>query len=479
VSRIHRRGFLAGVGGAAVALPFLESVVFTGSRAHAGDSNPVYSLFFKHNNGVAQAEFGEPERFWPSELGRLDRDTMLGRDADRAVSELADYADKLLLVRGTRFGWYAESCGHAEGSVQSLTAGRPYLSEGGGPARLSNHESIDWRIGQLNPKGVTPLYLMSGYDDGSYFAGPSFRGPGEPRASRNNPLEVYTSLMLPMEGESSEVALRIAQRRASVNDLVKAELDELRGNARLGSADKRRLDRHFESVRDFEVRMACSIGGLDVGRMSEVAETAAEESNRIVVAQLMMDLAVLVFSCNVNRSVLLQMTHGASDGTRYMIDGVVQDNFHRISHRIRGDGSLEECIAELGSEEACRIDGADVVHHKIDREMAKVFRYFIERASATEAANGGPLIDQCIAAWTNEVSGGPSHGVENVPWVIAGSGGGFLRQGEYIDAGGVTHNKLLNTILSAHGFRNDDGGYYDRFGDASLERGVIDGMIAG
>jgi hypothetical protein len=65
-----------------------------------------------------------------------------------------------------------------------------------------------------------------------------------------------------------------------------------------------------------------------------------------------------------------------------------------------------------------------------------------------------------------------------MPWVLAGRAGGFIRTGQYIDAGGIANNKLLNTILSAHGLRNEDGAYFDSFGDPSLERGVIEQMIA-
>ena len=52
-----------------------------------------------------------------------------------------------------------------------------------------------------------------------------------------------------------------------------------------------------------------------------------------------------------------------------------------------------------------------------------------------------------------------------------------MRTGQYVDAGNVTHNRFLNTLINAAGVRNDDGSYYDSFGDSSLERGVIDEMI--
>ena len=62
--------------------------------------------------------------------------------------------------------------------------------------------------------------------------------------------------------------------------------------------------------------------------------------------------------------------------------------------------------------------------------------------------------------------------------VIAGSGGGFLRQGVYVDAGGVTNNRFLSTLVSAAGVRGPDGALVDDFGDPSLDKGIIPEMLA-
>jgi hypothetical protein len=32
---------------------------------------------------------------------------------------------------------------------------------------------------------------------------------------------------------------------------------------------------------------------------------------------------------------------------------------------------------------------------------------------------------------------------------VWGNGGGFLKQGQFVDAGGATNNRLLNTLISA------------------------------
>ena len=70
------------------------------------------------------------------------------------------------------------------------------------------------------------------------------------------------------------------------------------------------------------------------------------------------------------------------------------------------------------------------------------------------------------------------HNYERVPFICAGSCNGYLKNGQYIDAGGVNHNKFLNTIATAAGCTKEDGGPVDNFGDPSLEGGLLDAMLA-
>jgi len=107
-----------------------------------------------------------------------------------------------------------------------------------------------------------------------------------------------------------------------------------------------------------------------------------------------------------------------------------------------------------------------------------MFLHLLDRLSMYAGPGGGTLLDDSVCLWTNDLANGPPHSYSNVPQVIAGGAGGFLRTGQYIDAGGVAHNQFLNTLINAAKVRADGGGYYDSFGDASLPRGVIDAMIA-
>jgi hypothetical protein len=59
------------------------------------------------------------------------------------------------------------------------------------------------------------------------------------------------------------------------------------------------------------------------------------------------------------------------------------------------------------------------------------------------------LQDKSIILWTNHIADGPSHSARNVPHIIWGNGGGYLLQGQFVDAGNVTNNKLWNTLITA------------------------------
>jgi hypothetical protein len=51
--------------------------------------------------------------------------------------------------------------------------------------------------------------------------------------------------------------------------------------------------------------------------------------------------------------------------------------------------------------------------------------------------------------WTNTIADGPSHSTRGVPMIIWGNGGGYLKQGTFIDAAGAGNAKILNTIMAA------------------------------
>jgi hypothetical protein len=457
-----RRAFLRGVGTVALGLPLLN--VFEPRRARAADG-PRYAVFIRQGNGVAQAGNGEPDRFWPHALGPLTTASMQS-ESDRAVTELAKYASKLLIVSGTKFGFPGNGCGHSGGGNQVLTAAK-VSDDPKGQYSLAMGESLDNRMATaLNSNGTEPLTLMTGSTTGYLPVVLSYRGAKQLRGAENDPFNVYKR-MTGLNGMDDATVAQVATRRKSVNDLVRAQLKSFLARTDLSMDDRRRLDLHQSAIRDVEVKMACILPDMRQKELDGI--DPLDGNNYIAVTQMHMDLVALSFACDYSRVATIQMGQG-NDATQFSIpgfmNGAVLPRYHQISHRIYSDGSDGDPIV-----------GAQDMHHEIDKLHARLFVYLLDKLSGYSSAQG-TLLDASVAAWTNDLAHGVTHGYQNTPWILAGSAGGYLKQGSYVDAGNVTHNLLFNTLLNAVGVRKADGSLVDDFGDPSLAKGQISALLA-
>ncbi len=457
---ITRRRVLRGLFGVTVALPFLETFAPRRAAAGTGDA-PPFAIFMRQANGVAQEVDDEPEMFWPSETGPLTAESM-ERDSDRAVSELKDYASQLIMVRGLSFAFKANGCGHSGGGNQCLTAAR-VSDDPSGNESLAMGESIDNRIAtELNPAGVEPLTLYAGRMVGYINEVLSYRGPKQLRAAERDPFNAYKKLFGLADADDG-VAQSLAERRTSVNDLVRAEMQSLMGRKDLSKSDRERLQLHFDSIRDLEVALACKLPQERVAEMEAISPEVRSHDNVETIARMQMDIIALAMACGVTRAATLQVGDG-NDGTEYTIHGARQKSFHKISHRIDGDGS-----------EGPPIEGAQELHHQIDRIHGRIFKHLLDRLSSYELGSG-TLLDHGVAVWLND-NADKYHSFRRVPYILAGGAAGYLKTGQFVDVK-ATNNKLLNTIGAAVGCTNGQGGPLDTFGDESLEGGLLDPIIA-
>lgn len=454
---MQRRHFLRGLGGAVIALPFLET--FAPKRALAAGP-PPFAIILRQANGVVQKTNDEPEMFWPKNLGQLTK-ADLALQTDRAVSVLSDYADKLLVVSGVKFAFPGNGCGHSGGGNQCLTAAKVSDTPSGN-ASLAMGESIDNRIArELQPPGVEPLTLYAGKMSGYIDEVLSYRGPKMLRAAERNPFVAYTKLFGAANLDAA-VLLRLKAARTSVNDLVRGDMQALMSRTDLSKDDKDRLNLHFQSIRDLETTMACSLPDMVLAEMEAIQPKVGSSDNVQIVSRMQMDIIALAVSCGVVRAATLQIGDG-NDSTEYTIDGTKQYSYHWISHRIQGDGETGAVIAN-----------AMEMHHKIDKIHGNLMKYLLDKLSSYKL-DSGTLLDSGVVVWTNDVAN-KYHSYSNVPYVLAGGAKGFLETGQFIDAGNVTNNKMWNVVGSAVGCRND-GKNMDNFGDPSLSPGFIEAMM--
>jgi hypothetical protein len=468
---MKRRRFLRGMGAVAVGLPFLEALDGREANADNGGYSP-YAVFIREANGFAQATADEPERFFPSQTGAITK-ASLDAEPDRTVSVLSDYASKMTILRGVSWPFPGNGCGHSGGGNQVLTAAR-LSADFQSNESLPTGESIDSFIArQLHP-GVEPLTLLSGPSSGYLNEVLSYTNvkvagsdANQIRPAEHSPHNAYMDLF-GLSALEPEVLERLKQQRKSVNDIVRADMQRLMARTDLSKDDRSRLEVHFDAIRDLEITMTCSLGDPEIAAMQAIQGDLDNPDGDFVIAmtKMHMDVMALAFACGAVRVGTLQIGHG-NDHTEYWIFGERQQPFHWISHRISGDGAD-------GS--APPIDGADVLHAEIDRIHADMVKYLCDRLSQYTIGSG-TLLDSGLVVFTNDLSN-KYHGYNNVPHVIIGSANDYIKTGHYLDAGDVTNNKLLNTIGAALGVVNASGGPLDDFGDASLEKGLITGMLA-
>lgn len=461
-SLVNRRAFLR-AGAVAVGLPFLESL--PERSAWAADSSPVFGLFIVAACGVVGS------KFFPNATGALSS-ASLGGMTDKATAVLAPHAEHLLFLKGINFPMNGPTnCGHAQGLCQSLTAAP---AGGGGSTAYATGASVDVVIAQaVNPGGVDPLTLYAGNRKNGYIAERiSFKGSGagQVRSADDNPYTLYSKLVgLTSSGASPSatdpLADELLKSRKSVNDLVRAELTSLMNLPILSKDDKQRLQQHFDAIRDAEVTMgemgaACSKDGLATTELEALKSGLAFKTNGMIedVAKLHLELVALAFACNFNRVATLQHGDG-TDQTKYNVPSNANLGwpFHHLSHRVQSD-------ADTGVNPT-----AEMAHAEIDVLRMKTLLHGLDQFKARG------LLDKAFVMWTNHVADGPSHSFKNVPTIIAGNAGGYLKQGQYVDAGNVTNNKLFNTLIAAA--VRDKKSWTENFGQGSGS-GAIDAIVA-
>jgi hypothetical protein len=453
-SAINRRAFLRGAAGVAIGLPFLEGL--PERSAWAQGSPPVFSLFICAACGVVG------NKFFPNATGPISAASLAA--AGKATSELSTHAANLLFVKGINFPMGGPTdCGHAQGLCQVLTA-KP--AGGGGKSATSTGPSADVVIAQRVTPGTDPLTLYAGNKRNGYIVERlSFKagGAGQVRSADDNPYNLYSKLVGlasasgGMTPASGAMANELLESRKSVNDLVRSQLNELMRRPQLSAADRQRLQQHFDAIRDAEVSMGqmadavgCSSAGLDTTRLEALKSGLAFQTNGMIedVTKLHMSVVALAFGCNFSRTATLQWGDG-TDQTKYNVPSNASLGwpFHHLSHRVQSD-------ATSGNNPT-----AEQAHAEID-----VLRMKTLSAGLDHFASRG-LSDKCFVMWTNHVADGPSHAFKNVPVILWGNGGGYLKQGQFVDAGNSGNNKLLNTLISAA--IRDTGSSMENFGDGS------------
>ncbi len=464
-----RRAILKGLGGTTLGLPLLDA--FSPRRATAAPASGDFALIIVGSNGVAQAYNSlEPDKFWPRTPGPLTR-AGLAADlaANRALGELADHADRLLILKGIKLPFRSSGDSHNSADCQILTA-QQNISE---PIPTAFGESLDNRIArEKNPPGREPLVVKITRGPRTIGA-VSYRGRNGQRFGDDNPMTAYQRMVgVTPQGDPAAAGL-IQKRRLSVNDLVRAEMKRLLGRPDLSMDDRRRLDGHFTAIREIEVTLTGKLAPDTDTSLKDVAGAGAGGPKYYsgdfteATMNVFLDLMAFAAASGYTRVGVFKIGD-RSDNNNWALPGHPRMPFHKIAHR-----------SESGlGDNATRIANAHEMHHQIDRIYMRMFKRMMDRMAAMTTP-GGPLLDQGFVAYTNQNAVG-WHNFSPIPWVIAGRARGYFSTGRYVSLAnqGTNLNLLLNTLLGAVGVTKPDGSPVDDFGAAELPKGRVPEILA-
>ncbi|WP_437739642.1 DUF1552 domain-containing protein [Sorangium sp. So ce302] len=496
---MNRRLFLRGIGGAALAVPFLNSL---GRSARAQEApSPRRLVIFYTNNGCLT------NRWFPTGIengaGNVTAASLETTQADgkpRTLAALAPFASKLLFPRGLAMplnGFNNKVDGteyfdpHDQGMGSKLTCAP--LDPTGDHWALSH--SLDHEIAQrFNPgTNKVPLVLSVGNAFTNVKGIVSYSAPKTPYAPVTNARTVYSSLTgLFVSGSETEADYRVA-RGESIIDLVSRDLNAYKAR-KMSGADRKKIDDWLSLLRETEQRVvpsACTAESATALGVTDAALTQAgypargggfpnSETVYTLGSEMMIRLIALTMMCDNNRSIVLQWPGFVT----FKWDGIAHTHDHHgLSHRNGSAAVGGQCVS-----------GVIEQIHEIDRWYAGRYAKLVKTLDSIEEG-GGTMLDNSAVMWLPELADGNAHNNNNLPIVIAGSAGGYLKQGVSVNVAGgkleagnseatcssgtegennsgntgssggtVPLNKLYTTLINALGAGTPDWTPVDRFG---------------
>lgn len=449
--KLSRRTILRGAGTLAIALPWLEAMGAPIRSARANSAEPA-----KRFIAVYQPGGTVPDRFFPA-----------GSETDFELSEILSpleiVKDKLLIPTGLEMkcargeqhqaGIVGLLTGMAQGTSGNYVNG-PSLDQviartaSEGKQRKSIEMAVRWATGKSHGL-LHPINCINFADDGN----------ASPIPPRIDPVEIYQSLFGNLDPDGDGMSVALAQKR-SMLDFLDRRYHALAQT--LGQSDRARLEEHLTKIRELEQGLSvvrdenCVAPALvDTSDYDPRAGLAADDGGNIrdessdaaipKVGRFMMDMMVMAMACDMTAVGTMQWSDTEAKHTFPWLG--LSEHHHFYQH----DGGFrpDEC-AQIGTWYAEQ-------HAYLLGQMAEV------------DMGGHSLLDESVVFVGTELAQPSTHTKTNMPFLLAGGGGG-LRGGRLIDYDGASHNDLLSAILNLFGAE------VQTFGDPEFATAPLSGL---
>lgn len=478
ILKTNRRTFLRGAGGAMLSLPLLSSL--TPRIARSQDDVPVRLVVFVSKNGVYAKNWHNTSLSPDQRLEEHAHTMPLSDFGEMAINptlgnEHRHLYPKLNLIRGLDI---VTSALHQTPGPLSASCSNSASSVHGSGERIRSHPTtshsmdtlLDERIYESEPTmraiRVSPFLSLGG--SGGRWAMVSHRN-GDGIASETSLSSLYDQLFGNL---SHDLPDRSAQQAGQLGALDSAlpEIQRLSRSPHISAADRRTLDSYFGRMSELRSNMA---NRRAIACMAPPSPTSERDSYDTPLGfyQQTNDMITAAFACDLTRIAILNVQHGN--------ENVRTDNLHGNSHH------------EFRSPSP----GHDATDLNYYRTQASFYFDLVNKMDAIVEPNGETMLDNSVVLWVNTLGVGDYHRNNNIPVLMAGSAGGRIRTGQFLDYErrpsqleannnrwrniGRPYHNLLTDIMRCHGLTPRDwelSGAGRGFGDYSRAEGNGDGL---
>ena len=439
-SLIDRRTCLRGIG-ASLGLPLFETMGW--AEAKSVVKPPVRLGFMYMPHGVIM------DQFWPTAA-----DSFL-TSPPPALESLRPVLDQCLLMKGIS-GVPIDPFNGAPHALELSTWLTARLPDPDTRARINIGISADQiaanYIGPMTPLPSLELATMpqthkenqEGLNEG-YYSHCSYRSATQVNPAEINPRSVLNRLFKQGEDGSGGPGSKPDELDRSMLDLVLGGARDLRKT--LPGCDQQKLDEYLDSVRAVERRIAAieyrqKEAALEANGVSSSKRNASDSppieikipdgDKRSEYMQVMCDLNVLAFQTDTTR--VSTYIGSTPNGVSYPELGF-NDQHHSQTHH--GDKSEKKDKVAASTE------------FNIEQ-----YAYMIKKMHSLREGSG-TLLDNCIMMWGSGLEDGNKHKRENLPFIIAGKGGGSINTGRFLPDTKGNQGDLLTTLLHCAGIPVD------------------------
>ncbi len=443
MSRIDRRACLKGLG-VSLALPLLDSVGWADTPKGKTYKPPVRLGFMYMPHGVIM------DQFWPATA-----ESFLSSPPP-ALEALRPVLNKCVVMKGISGVPISPFNGapHALELSTWLTAMLPAAEKRNeinigisADQMAANHVGAFTALPSLELATMPQTWKenQEGLNEG-YYSHCSFRSPTQAVPAEVNPRNVLYRLFNKQEqaiGGKTSTPMSALDR--SLLDIVLGGARDLRRT--LPGSDQRKLDEYLDSVRSVERRIAAieyrqkdaalEKAGVRASKRDEsdsppIEIRIPEGEKRSEYMQVMCDLNILAFQTDTTR--VSTYIGSTPNGASYPELGF-NDQHHSNTHHNHDPEKVRKIA---------RITEFNIAQ----------FAYMVKKMEGLREA-GGTLLDNCIMMWGSGLEDGNKHTRENLPFVIAGKGGGSVKTGRYFANTKGNQGDLLTTLLACAGIPID------------------------